>query len=411
MDNSKPFLSLPAIVVRQPIGEFYLCSIPAEALRKVSYSIPASMKREEGMFSKMLGNQRKRSLPRAKQIGEYIDEDGSTFPNTVILSANFDEDGSYVDDPSQRWHLSHASDGCLRLTVPTQRRLASIIDGQHRLEGFAFATKKDRQLMELPCAIFVNLPRPYQARIFATININQKRVDKSLAYELFGYDLNESDADKWPPDMLGVYFARVLEGRSGSPFKGRIKLALLDEDEVTAPIPEGKAWSVSVACIVEGVSRLISEKPVADRSALANGGARTRRELANDKAPLRELYQQQQDKLLLDVIVDFFSAVDRVIWSHQAASSFACRTVGVLALFDILREGLSKGELEVNSIGSSARRFLHGAERIDFTNDYFHASGAGRIRIRNVLRVLVGLEKEPSEDVNEVIRGLTHRAI
>lgn len=410
MDNPTPFLSLSAIVVRQPVGEFYLCSIPAEALRRVSYSIPASMKREEGMFSRMLGNQRARSIPRAKQIGEYIDEDGSTFPNTVILSANFDEDGNYVEDPSERWHISPASDGCLRLSIPTAKRLASIIDGQHRLEGFGFATKADRQQMELPCAVFVNLPRPYQARIFATININQKRVDKSLAYELFGYDLNDSDANKWPPDMLGVYFARVLEGRSKSPFEGRIKLALLDEDEDSAPAANGNAWSVSVACIVEGVSRLISEKPVADRSALAGGRAKNRRELPADKAPLRELYRSQQDKLLLEAISDYFSAVDKLIWQNQPVSSFACRTVGVLALFDILREGLLKGRLDPMDMALSAKRFLVGAEGFDFTSNFFHASGAGRVRIRSVLRVLLGLDVDPDQAVSEAIAGLSHTA-
>jgi len=409
MNNFKPFLSVPAVIVRQPVGEFYLCSIPAGALRDISYSIPASMRREQGMFSKMLGNQRARSIPRAKQIGEYIDEEGSTFPNTVILSANFDEDGNYVEDPLKRWHVSSATDGCLRLTIPTNQRLASIIDGQHRLEGFAYAAKTDRQQMELPCAVFVNLPRPYQARIFATININQKKVDKSLAYELFGYDLNESDANKWPPDMLGVYFARVLEGRSDSPFRGHIKLALLDEDEDAAPIPDGYPWAVSVACIVEGVTKLISEKPIADRSALASGKAKTRGELPSDKAPLRDLYRKQQDKSLLVAIDEFFSAVDRLIWATQPSSSFIWRTVGVLALFDVLREGLAEGRLDPIDMKSSAQMFLQGAVGINFSDDYFHASGAGRVRIRKVLRVLVGLEHIPDGEVQDAVNRLKAR--
>lgn len=406
MANLEPFLSLPAVVVRQPVGEFYLCSIPAGALRQISFSIPASMRREEGMFSKLMGNQRVRSVPRAKQIGQYIDEEGSTFPNTVILSANFDELGNYVEDPSERWHASVEKDGCIRLTIPTSRRLASIIDGQHRLEGFAFASKTDRQQMDLPCAVFVNLPRPYQARIFATININQKKVDKSLAYELFGYDLNESDANKWPPDMLGVYFARVLEGRSDSPFEGHIKLALLDEDEDTAPIPEGHPWAVSVACIVEGVTKLISERPIADRSSLASGKATTRRELPADKAPLRELYRNQQDKQLLTAISGYFSAVDELIWTKQQSTSFAWRTVGVLALFDVLREGLVEGKLDASEMEASAMAFLKGAAGINFSDDFFHASGAGRVRIRKVLRVLIGLDQAPDDDVKDAVRRL-----
>ena len=406
MADRKPFLSLPAVVVHQPVGEFYLCSIPAGPLREISYSIPASMRREHGMFSKMLGNQRLQSIPRAKQIGEYIDEEGSTFPNTVILSANFDEEGNYVEDPLQRWHASSAGDGCVRLVIPTSGRLASIIDGQHRLEGFGFASKQDRQQMELPCAVFVNLPRAYQARIFATININQKKVDKSLAYELFGYDLNESNADKWPPDMLGVYFARVLEGRADSPFKGHIKLALLDEDEDVAPVPEGHPWAVSVACIVEGVTRLISDKPIADRSALASGKAKTRADLPVDKSLLRDLYRYQQDKRLLTAISDYFNVVEELIWAYQAPSSFAWRTVGVLAFFDILREGLATGRLDASDMTHTAQRFLLGAKGLTFADDYFHASGAGRVRIRKVLRTLVGLEDGPERDVVDAVNRL-----
>lgn len=293
----------------------------------------------------------------------------------------------------------------MRLNIPTNGRLASIIDGQHRLEGFEYAGK-DRQEMELPCAVFINLPRPYQAKIFATINFNQKRVDKSLAYELFGYDLNESNADKWPPDMLGVYFARVLEGRSDSPFKGHIKLALLDEDEDFAPVPEGTPWAVSVACIVEGVTKLISEKPIADRSALASGKANTRNQLPDDKAPLRDLYRNQQDKRLLICVTEFFSVVGRLIWAEQVPSSFAWRTVGVLALFDVMREGLIAGRLSPDNMEASAGQFLEDAAKFNFADDFFHASGAGRVRIRNVLRVLVGLESAPSQELQQVVNRL-----
>ena len=206
--------------------------------------------------------------------------------------------------------------------------------------------------------------------------------------------------------MLGVYFARVLEGRSDSPFRGHIKLALLDEDADVAPIPEGEAWTVSVACIVEGVTKLISEKPTTDRSALASGKAETRSQLPDDGAPLRNLYRSQQDKQLLTAIVEFFSIVDQLIWSGQSSSSFAWRTVGVLALFDILREGLIEKRLDSNDMESSAQDFLQGAAGLNFADDFFHASGAGRVRIRKVLRVLVGLDTAPDQDVKETVARL-----
>lgn len=392
-----PFLTIPAISVTQPIGQFFLCSISAENLRKIAYSIPASMARESGMFSKIFGNQREKSAPRLKQIGKYIDETESTFPNTIILSANYDEDGAYEENEESRWRAVRKEDGSYTLIIPTAEKLASIIDGQHRIEGFSHIEKNDRLQMELPCAVYINLPREYQAKIFATININQKRVDKSLAYQLFGYDLNTSDADKWPPDMLGVYMARVFEGREHSPFRNHIKLALLEEENENLKQDDDDSgqkepkWHVSVACLVEGISKLISDKPVLDRTLLAQGKIRDRTELEEDNAPLRDMYIQGKDKSLLELVNNYFMAVKDVLWKGQAQKSFITRTVGVLALFDLLREALKAGRINREDVEQSARDFLEPASGVDFTDDFFHASGAGRVRIRNVLKVLTGL--------------------
>ncbi len=400
------FLIIPAVVVSQPIGEFFLCSIPARALLEVTYSIPASMKRRDGMFSSVFGNQRLLSVPRAKQIGAYIDEEESTFPNTVILSANYSENGDYAEDETTRWHASEGPHGSFVLTIPTTEKLASIIDGQHRLEGFKHISKPARLNMGVPCAVYINLPRPYQARIFATININQKHVDKSLAYELFGYDLNESNTGQWPPDMLGVYLARILEGTEGSPFKGHIRLALLEEDEEVGEEGEIGRWQVSVACLVEGITRLISAKPSSDRSALASGEIKDRAQLPADNAPWREYYVEGQDKTILELVNDYFVVVEELVWNNQGKGSFITRTVGVLALFDVLREASLAKLIDLKHMRTSAKAFLENARDIDFGDDFFHASGAGRVRIRNVLKTLVGLPAKSNDAVAEAVSRL-----
>lgn len=407
MDMANDFLRIPAIAVTQPIGDFFLCSLPAEILLKVTYSIPAKMTRERGMFSGIFGNQRVKSKARHKQIGEYIDENGSSFPNTIILSANYQEDGSYVEDETLRWHATKEKNGFFVLTIPTNERLASIIDGQHRLEGFKYISKPERIKMGIPCAVFINLPRDYQARIFATININQKRVDKSLAYQLFGYDLNESNADKWPPDMLGVYLARVLEGKEGSPFKGHIKLALLEEeDELVKRDTITTHWEVSVACLVEGITRLISSKPSVDRSALASGRIEDRSQLEPDSTPLRHLYISGKDKTMLELITTYFNVIEEMLWVKQREGSFIKKTVGVLAQFDVLRDALLVGAIKVDDIDRTTRLLFKNAKGIDFGDDFFHASGAGRVRIRNVLKALVGLTSEPDPVITDTVKRL-----
>ena len=64
---------------------------------------------------------------------------------------------------------------------------------------------------------FSRLPTPYHAYVFATINFNQKKVDRSLAYELFGFDVDERPAYLWSPETLAVYLTRLLSTEEASP--------------------------------------------------------------------------------------------------------------------------------------------------------------------------------------------------
>jgi DGQHR domain-containing protein len=58
-----------------------------------------------------------------------------------------------------------------------------VIDGQHRL--FAFEPGIDEDNFELPVVAFVGLDRSWQAYLFWTINIKPKRINASLAYDLY----------------------------------------------------------------------------------------------------------------------------------------------------------------------------------------------------------------------------------
>src|SRR5437773_12282898 len=98
--------------------------------------------------------------------------------------------------------------------------------------------------MELLCAVYMDLPHAYQAYLFATININQRKVDKSLAYEQFGYNLDEEPAKGWSPDKLSVYLTRKLNLDPRSPLRGHIKIAPIDAAEL---LPQRPGWQISTA--------------------------------------------------------------------------------------------------------------------------------------------------------------------
>ena len=184
-------LKLPAIRVSQPIGEFYAVSINSKILQQVAFSSKAEYKRKdlvEGVFSLVSGNQRELDDNQSKEISVYIDSVEDTFPNSVILGANLDRSGNFITDPAKRWNIQKDEKGNYELIIPTKEQVATIIDGQHRLSGFKYSERKS---MDLLCSVFIDLPAPYQAYIFATTNINQKRVNKSLVYELYRFKLED----------------------------------------------------------------------------------------------------------------------------------------------------------------------------------------------------------------------------
>lgn len=185
---------------------------------------------------KQRGNQRKRDPNRLKEITRYIDSVEMAFPNSIILGANYTEEGNVLEPSEEedesktdniRWSVEQIAENLYRIIVPTNYKLASIVDGQHRLLAFKEA-KEERQIIDLPCAVFFDLPNSYQAFLFATINGNQKSVNRSLALEQFGFNVEEEPEKSWTPEKLAVYLSRKLNMKPESSFYRRIKIAPRD---------------------------------------------------------------------------------------------------------------------------------------------------------------------------------------
>ncbi|MCI0622786.1 MAG: DGQHR domain-containing protein [Acidobacteria bacterium] len=289
---------LPAIKVSQPLGEFFVVTLDAVTLRQVTFLDPTRIEKvdSKSFWYSLLGAQRQSSPRRAKQIGKYIDTVEAAFPNSIILAANYIDYGVLQEDETMRWRVEAVKNSVFQLVIPSDIKMASVVDGQHRLLGFEYC-EPERKTMELLCAVYMDLPHSYQAYLFATININQRKVDKSLAYDQFGYNLDDEDKDGWAPDKLAVYFARKLNLDPGSPFHTRIKVAPMNA-ELLFPNGELPDWQVSTACVVEGIAKLISKNAKTDRDLLHKTavGARSRSLLPKDSSPLRELYILRQSR-------------------------------------------------------------------------------------------------------------------
>ena len=242
----------------------------------------------------------------------------------------------------------------------------------------------------IPCAVFIDLPSPQQASIFATINFNQRPVNKSQTYELFGYNLDDEPESSWSPEKLAVFFARKLNADPESPFFNHIKVAAID-DRVLSELARRsqKEWAVSTATIVECVLKLITKHPQAERDELHKYplGKRNRNVLRaldeslsrrTSSAPVFRDYYLSGDKdiVIYKTIINFFTVVHELFWKSGLSTPLK-KTAGVQALFLVLSEILRKKLYDKRDFRKEAfARILKQARDFDFTQQIFHESSA-----------------------------------
>lgn len=406
-------LTVQAIRVSQPLGIFYVAAIPARVLLDTAYSDRLRARRNaDGTSYELEGSQRELLIPRLREIGRYISTEESTFPNSIILAPNFDRDsGRPIEDEKIRWKIEELDDPLspdgkiYTLNTPSGTMITPIIDGQHRLFGFNYCERRERLDEQLVCSIFLDLPKPFQAFLFATINSNQKPVNKSQTYELFGYNIEKEPPESWSPDKLAVFLARKLNSESDSPLCGRILIAA--ENDFSTTRAEAKRigeWTVSMAVIVEGICRLLSQNTKKDRIALLQLPVRERKRnsLGLDKAPLRSLYIDSNDKVIYAALKNYFTAVKKIFWDKSPPNSFIIKTVGIQALFDVLMELAKEGLVIKTFTQQFFEERLHKAININFSHQYFrNASGSGRKAIKTCLFIRLGLTSPDTLDNNE----------
>lgn len=378
------------IKVSQPLGDFFIAKIKARDLLEISTASVARYNKE----GKIVGNQRPLKLPRLKAIANFIKSAEMSFPTSILIAANVDCEGNIIEDQPKRWVISPTSIlDCFEIEIP-EGISSLIIDGQHRLNAFSYTEERFKDI-ELVCSIFFDLPNPYQAYLFATINGNQKRVDKSLALELFGYDVEDKPSNTWSPEKLAVYLTRKFNFKDNSPLYQRIKLAPLFSS-IETTIDKNK-WLLSTAAMVEGIMHLISSNPQKDRDFLAMkrslwSSTGTRSDLKKmengnkrDTSVLRNLYIENKDEEIYEIIFNYFVAVKNILWQNATKDSIITKTIGIAVLFDLL-----KAIIENDGIQDSYEKYIQSISDINYTSDYFSLSGGGKAKLRRILKYKLG---------------------
>jgi DGQHR domain-containing protein len=153
---------------------------------------------------------------RLNAIANYIDN-GGKFPTNIVI--NFKSDSPLQFDQKEKF--DDTATGILHL--PGLYGSAWIIDGQHRLYGYAHASRtseEDRSVITV--LAYENIPLRDEIKLFIDINTEQVKVSRNLVKEIIS-SLNIDDPDHAKRlDALIAMITLRLDEHPGSPVKGRI---------------------------------------------------------------------------------------------------------------------------------------------------------------------------------------------
>ncbi|MFD2744165.1 MULTISPECIES: DGQHR domain-containing protein [Sphingobacterium] len=395
------YIKIKAIRITQPLSDFFVFTMKAKHLLDLCFTDPIRYKAD----GELTGSQRKLDEERRlKSITKYVNSKDLALPNSIVIAANYNEEGFVEENETLRWKFEKIDEELYEISIPENKRLASVIDGQHRLFSFREASL-ERLETDLLVSAYFDLPLPLQAFIFATINYNQKPVSKSYAMEQFGYYLETNKPETWTPELLGVFFSRKMNLDQDSIFFNRIKVAPQDSQNLLTLDQKELDWKISMSTSVFGIIKLFTNNAKRDADTMGFYDFELRRRMLlkkiNDKSVLREYYLEGNDVLIYTIINNFFIAVSEQLIKPSSSTSFIKKTTGISALFKLLefllKEYLSLKDIRVDLF----REKIAPLTEIDFSDTFFQVpSSSGTSKIYNTMLVKLG-HKDILSIINE----------
>lgn len=208
---------IPAIEGKMGGHTYYSFSIEPEKLLKIGYVLHRNKANEDQMPT----YQRLIKKKRLKEIHNFIDIEKGYFPNSIIINIEIEKNKNLTFEKSaNQVYESISKIGVLHL--PKKYRSAYIIDGQHRLYGYANSQYKSTNT--IPVVALVNLGKSEQVKLFMQINENQKPVSKNLKNTLDADILWTSQSYIEQLKALKSRIAINLGDNRNSPFYGKIAI-------------------------------------------------------------------------------------------------------------------------------------------------------------------------------------------
>lgn len=286
--------------------------------------------------------QRRTEPERIKNIAKYIEDTLMSandrlpvFPTSIILAA----DNEDID-----FDLAKPDDV---VTLNSLQKDMLIVDGQHRLAGMEslynrvkqtvtlFGSTRDEYICDMlkkynfNCSLLINYDLWDQARIFASVNFNQRKVNKSLFYDIYGFfppEVGAATISRQNEIYLAHKLVEYLNKNETSPFYGFVKM-----------LGTGKGY-VSQAFMVEQLVKLMRPSGIW-YDVVEDIKSEHRRGLQN--------FAMAELMAYLGAIKNTF----REFWPNDDTEkvSVLCKTTGIGAIFrfmEVLHNNISNDRIE-----------------------------------------------------------------
>jgi len=305
-------VDIPATKGRMGKTTFYNFLISPFDLLKIAYiSHKATSTNDLETYQRMV------KPSRLKNIAAYID-DGGQFPTNIVI--NFKTKGHLQFNKTDTFENS--TFGTLKL--PGQYGAAWIIDGQHRLYGFAFSERGKNHVV--PVLAYVNLPTADEMKLFVDINHEQVKVPRSLLNEIYA-NLNYGSDD--PVERLEAQYPRIalrLDELPSSPIKDRVLTVSKDKDNNRCLTLTSLADGIEENRFLGSITKSLQNSPMVQFGPLSDPSGDM--ELTTEKAA--------------DVIAGYFDMFAKGALGNwqlgDAKGGFLCTNNGLRALLRLLKE-------------------------------------------------------------------------
>ena len=221
IEESNRGIEFPVMRISQPIGDFYVGKMSAKDLVDISWFDIRRLSGDSDL-DQYLGIQRRVSSTRVSEIAKYVRLSDATFPTAVILAVEGRcteiQSIEYGDLPGTFFimNLSNKTGDLDDDNTILFRGIARVLDGQHRIIGLK-ESGLQLETFHVNVCIFVDADIADQASIFATVNLAQTKVNRSLVYDLLSYSRARS------PERTCHTVTVNLDRTEKSPFYRRIR--------------------------------------------------------------------------------------------------------------------------------------------------------------------------------------------